>query len=84
MEVHDIADADVLGNNPIYENGSVIGRATGGDYGFRLGKSIALGMVKPDYAKVGQKLKIDILGKMHEATILEESPYDSENKLLRA
>ena len=34
--------------------------------------------------KVGQKLKIDILGKMHEATILEESPYDSENKLLRA
>ena len=84
MEVHNVTDADVLGNNPIYENGSVVGRATGGDYGFRLGKSIALGMVKPDLAKVGQKLKIDILGKMHEATILEESPYDSENKLLRA
>ena len=30
------------------------------------------------------KLKIDILGKMHDVTILEESPYDSENKLLRA
>ena len=84
MEIHNVTEADVLGNNPIYENGSVIGRATGGDYGFRLGKSIALGMVKPDFAKVGQKLKIDILGKMHEATILEESPYDSENKLLRA
>ena len=84
MEIHDVTDADVLGNNPIYENGTVVGRATGGDYGFRLGKSIALGMVKPDLAKVGQKLKIDILGKMHEATILEESPYDSENKLLRA
>ena len=84
MEIHNVTDADVLGNNPIYENGTVVGRATGGDYGFRLGKSIALGMVKPDLAKVGQKLKIDILGKMHEATILEESPYDSENKLLRA
>ena len=71
-------------NNPIYENGSVIGRATGGDYGFRLGKSIALGMVKPDLANVGQKLKVEILGKKHEATILEESPYDPENKLLRA
>ena len=35
-------------------------------------------------AKIGQKLKIDILGKMHEASIVEESPYDSENKLLRA
>ena len=84
LEVHDIGDADVLGNNPIYENGSVIGRATGGDYGFRLGKSIALGMVKPQLANVGQKLKVEILGKKHEATILEESPYDPENKLLRA
>ena len=84
MEVHNVADADVLGNNPIYENGSVVGRATGGDYGFRLGKSIALGMVKPNLANVGQKLKIDILGKMHEATILEDSPYDSKNNLIRA
>ena len=84
MEIHGVSDADVLGNNPIYENGSVIGRATGGDYGFRLKKSIALGMVKPEYAKVGQKLKIDILGKMHEVSIIEDSPYDSENKLLRA
>ena len=84
LEVHNTTDADVLGNNPIYENGTVIGRATGGDFGFRLGKSIALGMVKPELANVGQKLKIDILGKMHEATILEESPYDPENKLLRA
>ena len=84
LEVHNVTDADVLGNNPIYENGSVVGRATGGDYGFRLGKSIALGMVKPTLANVGQKLKIDILGKMHEATILEDSPYYAENKLLRA
>ena len=84
MEVHNVSDADVLGNNPIYENGKVVGRATGGDFGFRLNKSIALGMIKPELAATGQKLKIDILGKMHEATILEESPYDSENKLIRA
>ena len=84
LEVHNTSDSDVLGNNPIYENGTVVGRATGGDFGFRLGKSIALGMVKPALATTGQKLKIDILGKMHDATILDESPYDPENKLLRA
>jgi len=84
MEVHNVTDADVLGNNPIYENEKVVGRATGGDFGFRLNKSIALGMVKPELATTGQKLKIDILGKMHDATILDESPYDPENKLLRA
>jgi len=84
MEIHDISNADVLGNNPIYDNGKVVGRATGGDYGFRLNKSLALGMVKPELAKVGQKLEIDILGKMHKVSIIEDSPYDSENKLLRA
>ena len=82
--MHDVTDADVLGNNPIYENDKVVGRATGGDYGFRIGKSLALAMVKPELANVGQKLKIDILGKLHDATIIEESPYDPENKLLRA
>ena len=41
----------------------VVGRATGGDFGFRLNKSIAIGMVKPELATTGQKLKIDILGK---------------------
>ena len=84
MEVHNITDADVLGNNPIYKEDKVVGRATGGDFGFRLNKSIAIGMVKPEIATTGQKLKIDILGKMHDATILDESPYDPENKLLRA
>ena len=84
LEVHNVTDADVLGNNPIYDNGKVVGRATGGDFGFRLKKSIALGMVKPEVASTGQKLKIDILGKMYDATILDESPYDPKNDLLRA
>ena len=73
-----------MGNNPIYKDDKVVGRATGGEYGFRLDKSIALAMIKPDLANAGEKLKVDILGKMYEATILEESPYDVENKLLRA
>ena len=84
LEVHDTKDADVLGNNPIYKDNKVVGRATGGEFGFRLDKSIALAMVKPDFANVGDKLQVDILGEMYEATVLEESPYDKENKLLRA
>jgi len=84
MEVHDVIDADVLGNNPIYNKGAVVGRATGGEFGFRLNKSIALGMVKPELANVGDNLDIDILGKIHKVTIVEESPYDSENKLLKS
>jgi dimethylglycine dehydrogenase len=84
LEIHNTKDADVLGNNPIYKDKKVVGRATGGEFGFRLDKSIALAMVKPEHAIVGDKLQVDILGEMYEATVLEESPYDSENNLLRA
>ena len=84
LEVHNTKDADVLGNNPIYKDNKVVGRATGGEFGFRLDKSIALAMVKPDFSNVGDKLQVDILGEMYDATVIEESPYDSENNLLRA
>ena len=80
LEVKNIDNADALGNNPIYIGDKVIGRATGGGYGFRIEKSIALGVVFPEYAKVGNEFSMDILGKQHTVVILEDSPYDPENK----
>ena len=84
MEVHGVKDADALGNNPIYSNGKVVGRATGGNYGFRVQKSLALGMVGPEYSESGTKLQMDILGTMHDVTVIPESPYDPENQRLKA
>lgn len=84
MEVHDVTDADALGNNPIRKDGKLVGRATSGGYGFRLDKSLALAMVAPEHAAEGTALTIDILGKTYDATILPESPFDPENERLRA
>ena len=84
LEVHGVKDADVLGNNPIYADGKVIGRATGGNFGFRVNKSLALAMVNPAHSEVGTKLKIDILGDMFDVTVIPESPYDPENQKLRS
>jgi len=84
LEVHGVTDADVLGNNPIYRDGTVVGRATSGNYGPRLDKSIALAMVGPEHAEVGTALEIDILGTLHNCTVVEESPYDPNNERLRA
>ncbi len=84
MEVFGVADADALGNNPIYKDGKVIGRATSGNYGFRLGKSLALAMVRPEFSEVGTDLEIDILGEIYQARIIEESPYDPANERLRS
>ncbi len=84
MEVFDVTDADALGNNPISKDGKVVGRATSGNYGFRLDKSLALAMVHPDFSEIGTDLNIDILGKSYKARIVEDSPYDPTNEFLRS
>ncbi|MDJ0949123.1 MAG: FAD-dependent oxidoreductase [Alphaproteobacteria bacterium] len=84
LEVHDVGDVDARGNEPIYQNGTLVGRATSGNYGWRLGKSLALGMVRPELAELGTDLEIEILGDRHRATVIPESPFDPENERLRA
>jgi len=83
LEVFEPGDADALGNNPLFIGDELIGRATGGGYGFRLEKSLALGMVKPECAGPGTELEIEILGVRKKAVILSESPFDPDNLLIR-
>lgn len=83
LEVADVVAADVLGNNALMMNGDVVGRATGGGFGFRVQKSLALGMVPPQLADLGTSLEIDILGKTYPATVVADSPFDPKNERLR-
>jgi dimethylglycine dehydrogenase len=83
LEVHDTEDADALGNNALLKDGELVGRATSGGYGFRVGKSLALGMVKPELTEPGSELGIDILGKTYKATVIPDSPFDPKNERLR-
>ena len=84
LEVHDITDADARGSEAIYQNGKLVGRATHGGYGWRLGKSLALAMVHPDHSATGTELEIKLLGKLHRVTVIDESPFDADNEALRA
>jgi dimethylglycine dehydrogenase len=84
LEVHGLNDADPLGNNPIYANGKLVGRTTGGNYGFRLDRSLALAMVRPDLVEIGTELSMDVLGTRCSAIVVRESPYDPENERPRA
>jgi dimethylglycine dehydrogenase len=85
LEVHGVGDdgSDVRGSEPILHKGQMIGRATNGGYGWRVGKSLALGMARPDLGEVGQELDITILGKSHRAVVIPESPFDPANARLR-
>ncbi|MEO1091931.1 MAG: FAD-dependent oxidoreductase [Pseudomonadota bacterium] len=84
LEVQGHNDADPLGNNPITRDGELVGRTTGGSFGFRVGKSLALAMVRRDLATVGNHFDVDVLGTGCTATVVGESPYDPENLRLRA
>jgi dimethylglycine dehydrogenase len=83
MEVHGVTDADARGNEAIYRGDALVGRATSGGYGWRVGKSLALAMVAPEHAGLGTELEIEILGVRHKATVIPESPFDPENTRLR-
>jgi dimethylglycine dehydrogenase len=83
LEVAGVENADALGNNALSSDGDIVGRATGGGYGFRLGKSLALAMVRPECAGHGTELEIEILGKSYPATVVPDSPFDPKNERLR-
>jgi dimethylglycine dehydrogenase len=83
LVVAGIEDADALGNNALLKDGEIVGRATGGGFGFRINESLALGMVRPDLAEPGTSLEIEILGRNYAATVVPESPFDPGNERLR-
>ncbi len=84
MEVDGITNADPRGNEPIWKGEELVGRATSGGYGWRIEKSLALAMVKPEHGVEGTELEIQILGERYPATVIPESPYDPENARMRA
>ena len=86
MEVHGVtdADSDTRGSEPIYARGKLVGRATNGGFGWRVNKSLALGMVRPEFATLGTELEVKILNRMYKTSVIAESPYDADNLKLRA
>jgi dimethylglycine dehydrogenase len=83
LEIAGNNDVDARGSEPIYDGAELIGRCTSGGYGWRVGKSLALGMVHPDRANVGCQLEVEILGERFSATVIPESPFDPQHQRLR-
>ena len=83
LEVQGVTDADARGSEPVTKNGAMIGRTTSGGYGWRTGKSLALAMVKPEFARIGEEVDLRILGETRRAVVTADSPYDPQNKALR-
>ncbi len=51
LQVHEVSDADPLGNEPLFDaGGAIVGRATAGGYGHAVQQSIAIGYVQPRHS----------------------------------
>jgi len=62
-----------------------VGETTSGYWGFRVNKSIALGMLRPDLNVPGTKVEVEFYGARHIATVQEDAPlWDAENARIRA
>jgi dimethylglycine dehydrogenase len=83
MVLLEIDDAERL---PFYAHalmqaGRPVGIVTSGAHGFRTGKTIALGYLRPGVSAEG--LTVSLLGKELAARELQEAPYDPGNLRLR-
>jgi dimethylglycine dehydrogenase len=78
-------DADAPYMSCIWHDGEIVGETTSGGFGYRIDKSIALGMVRTDLAVPGTKVEVEIYGEKFAAVIEEDQPlWDPENARLRA
>ncbi|WP_131194255.1 GcvT family protein [Lichenihabitans psoromatis] len=83
LEVFGVTDADARGSEPLYVGDTLVGRTTSGGYGWRVGKSLALAMVRPDLGTPGTEVEVTILGERRRAVVIPESPFDPDNAVLR-
>ena len=81
----DAGDQDAPYMSPLYHNGDVVGETTSGDWGYRVDKSIALGMLRIDLTEPGTEIEVEIYGQRRKATVQKDQPlWDPENERLRA
>jgi dimethylglycine dehydrogenase len=77
------ADADPIGDEPVWHDSSVVGWITSGGYGHCVGKSIALGYVPAVLARAESSFEIEILGERRRAQIALEPLHDPSGERMR-
>lgn len=81
----DAGDCDAPYMSTLWHGGKVVGETTSGNWGYRTGKSIALGMLKADLAVPGTEIEVEIYGDRFKAVVQPDGPlFDPNNERLRA
>lgn len=80
----DDPEACLLGKEPIYANGEVVGHVTSANYGYTVGKWIAYGYLPSRQAEPGTLLAIEDRGRRFAAVVAHEPLFDPGGARLKA
>ena len=82
--VVDAQDADPWGGEPIICDGKLAGYISSGAFGHTVGKSIALGYLRREYAEESRDLFVEIIGKPQALELVQGPIYDPTGTRLRS
>ena len=78
-------DCDAPYMSTIWHNDEIVGEITSGGWGYRIDKSIALGIIRTDLATAGTEVEIEIYGERRQAIVQPDEPlWDPRNDRLRS
>ena len=79
----DASDCDVLGDEPVFHRGKVVGWVTSGGYAHYVDKSLAQGYI-PKELVGDDEFEIEIIGEMRKARINHEPLFDPKGEKMRS
>ena len=78
-------DYDAPYMSTLWNDDEVVGETTSGGWGYRIDKSIALGMLRADLAVPGTRIEVEIFGERFPAVVQKDKPlWDPNNERLHA
>jgi dimethylglycine dehydrogenase len=83
--VVEAGECDAPYMSTLWHAGKVVGETTSGAWGYRVNKSIALGMLRADLALPGTEVEVEIYGERCRAVVQKDEPlWDAANERIRA
>ena len=80
----DDAQANPIGNEPVMQNGKMIGKITSAAFGYRIGKPVALAILDVDAIASGATVLVNIAGTLAQASIIDGAAFDPDGEVMRS
>jgi len=81
--VVDAKDADVIGDEPVWQDGKVVGWVTSGGYAHASGVSVAMAYVPREMADIDAGWQVELLGEMLGARLQRQPLFDANGAAMR-